>query len=31
MTQETVRALADTELAQVIAWAQDEQGEGGAA
>jgi len=25
MTQETVRALADKELTQVIAWAQDEQ------
>ena len=25
MTQETVRALADTELVQVIAWAEDEQ------
>ena len=26
MTQETVRALADAELIQVIAWAEDEQG-----
>jgi hypothetical protein len=25
MTQETVRALADKELTQVISWAQDEQ------
>jgi hypothetical protein len=25
MTQETVRALADKELTQVITWAQDEQ------
>jgi hypothetical protein len=25
MTQETVRTLADKELTQVIAWAQDEQ------